>query len=145
MARGAAARFRLDEIRGVAVNVETHVARVEPDDGVRLRGCVVPEHLCSLEGVGGGRSLLGANFIECDNHCGVDGTKDVEESADDALHACDAAFINFWCGRGVGGVLHLGPIRGHEPFLGRVLGERGMGCWKRSRDLRTELGMGVST
>ena len=41
MARGAAARFRLDKIRGVAVDVEAHVASVETDDVVRLRGCVV--------------------------------------------------------------------------------------------------------
>ena len=47
MARGAAACFRLDEIRGVAVDVEAHVASVEPDDGVCLCGCVVHEHFLS--------------------------------------------------------------------------------------------------
>ena len=40
VARGAAARFRLDKIRGVAIDVEAHVASVEPDGGVRLRGCI---------------------------------------------------------------------------------------------------------
>ena len=54
MARGAAVRFRLDKISVVAVDVESHVASVEPDDGVRLHGCVVHEPLCLLEGVGGG-------------------------------------------------------------------------------------------
>ena len=41
------------------------------------------------------------------------------------MHAHDAAFIKVWCGRGVGRVLYLGPIRGCEPFVGRVLEERG--------------------
>ena len=47
-------RFRLDKIRGVAVDVEAHFSSVEPDDGVRLRGCVVHKHFCLLDGVGGG-------------------------------------------------------------------------------------------
>ena len=34
-------------------------------------------------------------------------------------------FIKFRCGRGVGRVLHFGPIRRREPFVGRLLGERG--------------------
>ena len=54
VACGAAECFRLDEICGVAVDVEAHVASVEPDDGVRLRGCVVHEHFCLLDGFGGG-------------------------------------------------------------------------------------------
>ena len=127
MARGAAARFGLYEIRGVAVNVEAHVASVEPDDSVWLRVCVVHENLCLLDGVGGGRSLLGANLIECDNHCGVDGARDVEESLGDDLHARDSVFIKFWCGCGVGRVFYLGPIRMREPFLGRVMEARGHG------------------
>ena len=44
MACGAAACFRIDWIRGVAVDVEANVASVEPDDGVRLHGYVVHEH-----------------------------------------------------------------------------------------------------
>ena len=93
VARVAAARFSLDNIRGVAINVEAHVASVEPDDGVCLCGCVIHEHFCLIDGVGGGRSLLGADLIECDEYCGVDGTRDVEESANNALHARDATFI----------------------------------------------------
>ena len=54
MARGAAARFRLDEIRGVAVDVEAHVASVELNIGVRLRGFIVHEHFRILDGVSGG-------------------------------------------------------------------------------------------
>ena len=38
MDRGAAVPFGLDKIRGVAVDVLTHVSSVEPDDGVWLRG-----------------------------------------------------------------------------------------------------------
>ena len=52
-AQGTAAYFRLDEVRGVAVNVKAHVASVEPDDGVWLRGCIVYEHFCLLDGVSG--------------------------------------------------------------------------------------------
>ena len=85
----------MDEIRGVAVDVEVHVSSVKPGDGFRLRDCVVHEHVCLLEGVGCGQSLLGTNFIECDEHCGVCGARDEEEGAGNALHAHDAAFINF--------------------------------------------------
>ena len=95
---------------------------MEPGDGVRLHGCVVYEHLCLLDGVGGGRCLFGANFFERDKHCGVDGAQDVEEGDGNTLHRCDVAFIKFWCGCGVGGVLHLGPIRGRELCVRRVLG-----------------------
>ena len=80
-----------------------------------------------MDGVGGGRFLFGANFVERKEHYGVDGARDVEEGAGDTLHECDAAFIEFWCGCGVGGLLHLGPIRGRKPFVGRVLGAWGNG------------------
>ena len=71
--------------------------------------------------------MLGANFIDCDEHCVVDSTRDVEKSAGDALHARDAVFVIFRFGRGVGGVLHLGPIRSCKPFVGRVSGACGHG------------------
>ena len=54
MASGEAARFGLEKIRGVDVDVEAHVDSVEPYDDVRLRGCVVHGHLCLLCGVSGG-------------------------------------------------------------------------------------------
>ena len=127
MARGAAAHFRLDEILGVTVNLEAHVASVELYDCVRLCGCVVHEHLCIMDDVGGGRCFSGANFVERDDYCGIDSARDVEEGAGDTLHACDAAFINFWCGCGVGRLFHLGPIRGREPCVGGVLGAWGYG------------------
>ena len=53
MARGAAACFRMDKICGVAVNMESHVASVDPDDGVRLCGHVVHKNFCLLDGVSG--------------------------------------------------------------------------------------------
>ena len=37
--------------------------------------------------------MLGADFVECDKHFGVDGARDVENGAGDALHARDAVFI----------------------------------------------------
>ena len=79
MARGASARFGLDKICGVTVDTEARVASVELDDGVWLHDCVVHKYLCVLDGVGGGRSFLSANFIECDNHCVVDSVIDVEK------------------------------------------------------------------
>ena len=124
MTCSVAARFRLDEISGVAVDMKAHVARVEPYDGVRLCGCVFHDHLCLLDGFGGGRSLLGADFIEYDEHCGVDGARYLEENSGNALHARDSVLIKFWCGCGVGVLFHIGPIRGCKPFVGRVLGER---------------------
>ena len=73
MANGAAACFRLDEICCVAVDMESHVASVEPDDGVRLRGRIVHEKFSLLDGVSGGRDLFGAYVIERDKHRGVNG------------------------------------------------------------------------
>ena len=80
-----------------------------------------------FDGVCGGQSLLSANFIECDENCGIEGARYVEESAGDALHARDATFIKFWCNCVVGGLLHLAPILGHKPFVERLLGARGHG------------------
>ena len=125
MARSAAARFRLDEIRGVTVNVEAHVTSLETDDGVRLHGHVEHEHFCLLDGVSGWRSLLGTNFVELNKNHGVDGMRNVEEGTSNTLHACDAVFIKFWCGCGVWGVLYLGPVHWRKPFVGRVLGASG--------------------
>ena len=95
MARGAASHFRSDEIYGVTVDVEAHVASVEPDDGVRLCGCVFHEHICFLDGVSGVRCLFGANFVDRDDHSGVDGARDVEDGAGDTFHACNATSIKF--------------------------------------------------
>ena len=91
--------------------MEAHVASVEPDDGVRLRGCIFHQHLRFLDGFGGGQSLISANSVERNRHGGIDGARDVEKGADNALHAHDAAFLKFRCGRGFGRVLHLGSIR----------------------------------
>ena len=95
MAHGVATCFVLDDIHGVAVNLEAHVASVEPDDGVRLHGRVVYEHFFCLEGVIGWRGLLGAYFVERDKHRGIDSTCNVEEGSGDTLHACDATFVKF--------------------------------------------------
>ena len=65
--------------------------------------------------------MLGANFIERYKHGGVDGARDLENGAGDALHAHDAAFIKLSCGCGVGRLLYLGLIRRCNPFVGRVL------------------------
>ena len=132
----------MDEIRGVAVDVEVHVSSVKPGDGVRLRDCVVHEHVCLLEGVGCGQSLLGANFIECKENCGVDGARDVKASASNDLHVRGAAFIKFWCSCGVGRVLHLGPIRRREPFVGRVLGAWGHGVLEALQGFSDRVGHG---
>ena len=125
MACSATARFGMNEICCVTVDVEAHVSSVEPDTGVRSHGCVVHQHPCSIDGVSGVRSLLGANFVKRNDHGGVDGARDVEKRANDALHACDVAFLKFRCSCGFGRVLHLGPIRRCDPFVGRVLRARG--------------------
>ena len=71
--------------------------------------------------------MSGANFVEYNKYCGDDSARDVEQSSGDTLHECDVAFIKFWGGCGVGGVLHLGPIRGRKTFVGRVFGLWGHG------------------
>ena len=45
VARSVTERFGMKKIRYVTVDVEAHVASVEPDDGVRLCGCILHHHL----------------------------------------------------------------------------------------------------
>ena len=97
MAGGMAACFRLYEICGVAVDMEAHVASVEPDDGIRLRGRVVHENFCLLDGVSGEQGLFGAYVVDREKNCGVNRTCNLEEGAGNTLHACDAVFIKGWC------------------------------------------------
>ena len=54
VAHSNTARFVLDKICCVDIDVEANVASVETDDGVRLCWCVVHENLCLLGGVNGG-------------------------------------------------------------------------------------------
>ena len=105
--------------------MEAHVTSVVPDDGVRLHGCVVHQNLCFINGVGGGKSLLVADFVELDKHGGVNGERDVEKGAGNALHARDAAFLKFRYVRGVGRALQLGPISRCDQFVGKLLRVRG--------------------
>ena len=86
--------------------------------------------------------MLGANFVECNKHGGVDGARDVEEGAGDALYARDAAFIKFRCGCGVGRLLYLGPICRREPLVGRVLRARGYGVLEAIQGLAEGVGHG---
>ena len=141
MSRGAAACFSMDKICGVTVNMEAHVASVEPDDGVWLRGCVVHEHFFLLDNVGGGRSLLDAYFVEHDKHGGVNGARDVEEGAGDTLHICDATLSSFGVVVAFREYCTLAPYVGASHLWGECWGRGGMGCWKRSRALWKELGM----
>ena len=131
-----------ENIRCVNVDVEAHVASVEPDDGVQLHGCIVHHHLCFIGGLGGGQSLLGADFVKRGKHGGVNGARDVDKGAGNALHARDATFLKFRCGRGVGRVLHLGPIRRCEPFVGRVLRARGYGVLESLQGFVDRVGHG---
>ena len=118
----------------------SHVASVEPDDGVRLRGCIVHQYLCFLDGVGSGRRFLGANSVEHYKHGGVNSARDVEKGAINALYAHDVAFLKFWCGSGVGRVLHLIPIHRCEPFVGRVLKARAYGVLEALRGFSDVVG-----
>ena len=86
--------------------------------------------------------MLGANFIECDKHCGFDSERYLEKSVGDALHARDAAFVKFRCGHGVGRVLHLGFIRRRNPFVGRVFGARGHGVLEAPQGFADGVGHG---
>ena len=53
--------------------METHVASMKTDDGLWLGGIVVYHHLYIFDGVGGGRRFLRDNFVEPDEHGGIDG------------------------------------------------------------------------
>ena len=74
MDRSTTACFGLNEVRCVTVNVETHVASMKMDDGVWLCGSVVHQNLPLIDDVGGEQSLLGADFVERDEHGGINGT-----------------------------------------------------------------------
>ena len=65
--------FGLNKVHCVTVNVETHFASVKTDDGVWLCCSVVHHNVCLLDSVDGGRSFLGADFVERDKHGGIDG------------------------------------------------------------------------
>ena len=56
MARSTTAKFGMNKIRCVTINVETHVASMKTDDGVCLFGIVVHHHLLLFDGVGGGKA-----------------------------------------------------------------------------------------
>ena len=102
--------------------MKTHVASVKTNNGVRLGGSVVHQHLGLFDGVSGRRSLLRSDFVERNEHGGIDGARDVEEGAGDALHAFDTVFLKRRCCCGFGRVLDFGTIRRCEPFVGRILG-----------------------
>ena len=142
MACSATARFGMNKISCVTVDVEAHIASVEPDDGVWLRGCVVHQHLRFLDDFGGGRNLISADFVESNNYGGVNGARDVEEGAGNALYAHDAAFIKFRCGHGVGRVLHIGPIRRCDPLVGRVFRTHGYGVLEVLQGFADKVGHG---
>ena len=86
--------------------------------------------------------MLSANFIERDKHGGVDGKRDAEKGASDALHAHDVAFLKFRYGRGVRRLLHLGPIRRCDPFVGRVLRARVYGVLEALKGFAEGFGHG---
>ena len=58
------------------------------------------------------------------------------------MYGRDAALIKFWCSRGVGRVLHLGPIRRRETFVGIVLGARGHGVLEAFQSCADGVGHG---
>ena len=73
MALSTTACFGLNEVRCVTVNVETYVASMKTDDVVWLCGRVVYQHFLLLDGVRGGQSLLRADFVDSENHGGIEG------------------------------------------------------------------------
>ena len=73
IARSTTAWFGLNKIRCVTFNVETHVVSVKMDDDVWLCGIIVNQQFRLLDGVGGGKILFGDDFVERDEHVGIDG------------------------------------------------------------------------
>ena len=106
--------FGLNKIRFVTVNVETHIASIKMDYDVWLGGSLAHQHLCLFDGVSGRQIFLRADFVDRNKHGGIDGVRDVDEGAGDALHARDAVFFKIWCGCSVGRVLDFGTIAGER-------------------------------
>ena len=73
MSRSTTSCFGMNEMRCFTVNVETHVASVKTDAGVWLCGSAVHHNFRLLDGVGGGQSLIVADFVEHDKYGGIDG------------------------------------------------------------------------
>ena len=114
MARRTTACFDLNRICCVTINVETHVASLKTYEGVWLCGSVVHQHFRFLDGVGGGQSLLGDDFVEHNKHGVIDGAWDIDERSGDALHAHDAAFSIF------GAVVESGEYWTLESYVGAI-------------------------
>ena len=83
--------------------------------------------------------MLGADFVECNEHGGVNSAIDVEKGAGYAVYVRDAVFINCRCGHRVGRVLHLESIHRREPFFGRVLRAH----WYRVLEVHQRLADGI--
>ena len=145
MAPGTAACFRLDEVRGVAVDVEAHADSVEPDDGVRLRGRVVHENVFfwMVSVVGEAFSepiLLRATSIMGSTECAM------YKKVPAILCTCVMPrLLRFGAVEALGEYCTLAPYVGAIHLWGECWGRVGMECWKRSRALRTELGTKMST
>ena len=65
--------FGLNDILCFTSYVDTHVAIVKTDSGVWFYGSVVHQHIRIFDGVGGGKSVLRSDFVERNEHGGIDG------------------------------------------------------------------------
>ena len=86
MSPGSAAGLGFGQVRRITVAGKDHIAGIEVDDGVGVRGYIV-QNLVEVphRGLGWG-SLLCSEGPERREHCAVDGSPIVEEDAEDLLH-----------------------------------------------------------
>ena len=126
---GPAAGFFDREVRGITVDMETHIAGVIADGGIGVGGDVVEELVDGFVCSGCCGGLFGGDCVECDEHRAVDCSCVIEEGSDDALDAC---YFGWWEDGEIGlvdGVLYFGAVVGAVPLMRRVL-------WLRRRRMR---------
>lgn len=85
IAGDARTSFGCSEVRGVAMYIQHHVARIVSDRGIGMGGAVVEELGESLHGCCGAVGLLGGERADGWQHGGVDGAGIEEERSQDFL------------------------------------------------------------
>ena len=131
----AGACFRGGEIRGVAVNLENHVAGVVADNGIRVRSAVVQELGDGLECGMCSVGLLRGDGSNGSEHGGVNSPCIIEEGSKNFLDAFGIRGIKRGRGVGVGRILDLVAVAGFLPSMWRMLGF-GRGGWENRCNAR---------
>ena len=90
---GSTASVGQDQVRCLGNDAEYHIACMEADDGVRMGGEIIEQHLAGFGSLLCGTGLAVGDFVECDDDGLVDGSAIIQEDSRDLLDALDAKFV----------------------------------------------------